>query len=154
MRPCAFVVCLLALVLTAPISAADTTESTFAGTVRTTDADRLELSGEVTGGVHGTLTMDLGTGAAELGGSAWRLAVRRQDGTGAWYDAGTLLGAVVRGGLHSSEDGLAAASDPVELQITSGDGELSNAAGGSGRMVLSVTAGDTILASGTLSLTF
>jgi hypothetical protein len=154
MRSRALVVCLLALVLTAPIGAADTTESTVAGTVRTTDSERLELSGEVTGGLQGTLTLDLGTTGADLGGSAWRLAVRRQDGTGAWYDAGTLLGVVTQGALHGSADGQAAASGPVELQITTGDGELSGVAAGSGSLTLSLVPGDPTLASGTLSLTF
>lgn len=154
MRSRALVVCLLALALTAPLGAADPSESTFAGTIRTIDPDRLELSGEVTGGVHGRLTLDLGQDGANLGGCAWRLAVRRQDGAGTWYDAGALSGTVVRGGLYASADGQAWASDAVDLQIVAGDGELANVTDGSGRLVVSVTTGESPLASGTLALTF
>jgi hypothetical protein len=153
MRSRALVVCLLVLALKAPLGAVDPLESTFAGTIRTTVGDRLELSGEVTGGLQGSLTMDLGQGQ-NVGGSPWRLAVRRQDGAGTWYDAGELSGTVVRGVLQPSADGLTWASDAIDLQITAGDGELANVTEGIGTLSFSFSTGDAPRASGTLTLTF
>lgn len=153
MRLRALAVCLLVLALKAPLGAADTSESTFAGTIRTTSGDRLELSGEVTGGLQGSLTLDLGQGH-NVGGSPWRLTVRRQDGAGTWYDAGELTGTVVRGVLEPSADGVTWTSDAIDLQITAGDGELGNVTEGTGSLSFSFSTGDAPRASGTLTLTF
>ena len=153
MRSRVLVVCLLALALKAPLAAVDSSESTFAGTIRTTSGNRLELSGEVTGGLQGSLTLDLGQGP-NVGGGSWRLTVRRQDGAGTWYDAGELNGTVVRGVLQPSADGVTWSSDAIDLQITAGDGELANVTEGTGSLSFAFSSGDAPRASGTLTLTF
>ena len=152
MRSRLLAVCLLALSLTAPLGA-DTSESTLTGTIRTAESGRLELSGEVTGGLQGTLTVDLGQDQ-NVGGGAWRLDIRRQDGTGTWYDAGALTGTVVRGALQPSADGLSWASDAIELQVSTGDGELANVTDGTGTLSFTISTGDAPRASGTLTLTY
>lgn len=154
MRSRALAVCLFALVLTAPVGAADATESSLTGHIRTTEDERLELSADVTGGLTGTLTLDLGDGGAALFGGAWRLSVRRQDGAGEWLDAGEVSGAVVRGTLFTSPDGQLVASDPIELEVLSGTGDFADVATGSGALSIVVTLSDDRPTTGRLSLAF
>jgi hypothetical protein len=153
MRPSALAVCLLAAALIAPLTASTTTESTLSAKLREVDG-RFQLSGDVVGGLQGRLTLDLGAGPGSMAGHTWRLEVQRQDGAGTWYEAGVLMGTVATGTLTPADDGQSMAGDVIALEISAGDGELGDVAAGSGELRLTVHAGETPTASGTLTLTY
>lgn len=154
MRRCAVALCLLALSLIAPVQAAGTLEATVDGHIRALESGRLELTAEVSGGLTGTLTLDLGTGADHVAGTPWMLSVRQQDDSGGWQDAGQIHGVLLHGSFQVSPDGTLMACDDLELTISEGTDDFETLGVGSGHLSLVVTLTESRPASGRLVLSF